>query len=102
MSIVDWSGKQQDLTKWRGKIKDGHVELRRRFTEVPGSYGDVLIVVRKPEYDGPEEDHVTISTNGKLAMSFDTFEEMSEVINEALLKVINLSSRRYSYLKNNE
>lgn len=62
--------------EWTGVHKDGTIELRKTFSKPP-HYAQVLIIV-----DG---ENVTMSMNGKAAMSLDDALEMTTVIQAACI-----------------
>ena len=66
-----WKGKHINKTK-----NNERIELRKTFSRC-GSYAQVLIVLEK-------EGTVSISSNGKIAMTFDDWDEVNAVVKEAL------------------
>lgn len=81
---------QEDANKWKGKYVGGdyrRVEVRKNITFKRNAYYDknhfaqVLIIVREPLED--RAPLVTISCNGKIAMSAEIFDQFENVIEEA-------------------
>ena len=69
---------KEDMQTWKGKhVNKGkeneRIELRKTFSN-GNNYAQVLVVVT---------DSVTISTNGKIDMTYSDIEEFRSVINEA-------------------
>jgi len=73
----------EDMESWKGKSiggNDRRIELRKTF-RVATYYAQVLIVIRPG--DDEETPNILMSTNGKIAMTFEMWEELKEVIEEA-------------------
>jgi hypothetical protein len=81
---------REDMLKWKGKKiiggKNPRLEIRKTF---PRSGANVLIIVslsNAPMF--------TISTNGKIQMSFEEMEEFKNVIDEAYLLLIEINANK--------
>jgi len=83
---------REDMLKWKGKLvkgEDPRVEIRKTFyfsngkqyPEHVGYGSQVVVTVRLQSDDNP---NVLISTNGKIAMSFDDYKDLNMAIGEAM------------------
>lgn len=75
---------KEDQEIWKGKLINGgkdtaRVELRKTFRGINNCYSQVLLIVTNED--------VTMSMNGKTAMSIRDWCEMHTVVNEAIYKI---------------
>lgn len=75
----------EDMYSWKGKLvgtatNSPRVELRKSFSR-NGHYAQMLVVIYI------SEDYVTISSNGKIAMTLNELSEFHQATDEAIKKL---------------
>jgi len=78
-----------DKYSWKGKLikgADPRVEIRKsfKFNKSGAYYCQTLISIR---LNSKEQPNILMSTNGKIAMSFDDLKDMNNAIEEAINKL---------------
>jgi len=80
----------EDKMKWKGKkfIKTDMPRIELRKTFMTTGYAQVLVIVSM------NEPRFTISTNGKIQMSYGEMEEFKAVIDEAYQILVNETNKK--------
>ena len=92
----------EDGKKWKAKCIDGE-DPRVEIRVTRGS--DILIIVRTFSEQEVEKPNVSISSNGKMELSFEDVENLGTVIDEAYSLLIMTPTERknkLTELKNNQ